>query len=51
MQMPLPGDKGAAYTGFVIAVVSLLIILGTMVVLTNRKFEGHTAGASQQQHP
>jgi hypothetical protein len=50
MQMPMPGDKSAAFTGFAIAVVSLVLILGAMVMLTNRKFEGH-APAATQQHP
>jgi hypothetical protein len=47
--MPLVGDKGAAFTGFAVAVVALLLILGTMVFLTNKKFEGHAPAAAQQQ--
>ena len=39
MAAPLDGDKKAGYTGLVVGVVALLLILGTIVVLTNAKYD------------
>jgi hypothetical protein len=40
---PHPGDKGAAFKGLIIGVISLMAILYTVVYFTNKKFEGHEA--------
>jgi hypothetical protein len=42
-------DMGAAFAGLVIGVVALLLILGTIVVLTNRQYaaEKPAAGAER----
>ena len=44
-----PSDMGAAFAGLLIGLVSLLIILGSIVMLTNRHYAGEkaTAGAER----
>ena len=39
MHPPLPGDKAAGFTGLVVGVLSIFIIVFTIVELTNKKFE------------
>ena len=49
MHPPLPGDKAAGFTGLVVGVVAIFIILFTIVELTNKKFErreGHRPAAA-----
>ena len=44
-------DKGAAFTGLVLAVIAIAAIVYGIVQLTNRAFAGHQpAAATQQQH-
>ena len=42
---PHHDDKGAAFTGLVAGLVFVAVICVSVVLLTNRKFEGHEAGA------
>jgi len=39
MAPPMEGDKKAAYTGLAVGALALLLILGTIVMLTNAKYE------------
>ena len=39
MAAPLDGDKKAGFTGLVVGIVALVLILGTIVMLTNAKYE------------
>jgi len=50
MHPPLPGDKSAGFIGLVAGSISILIIVYIVVLLTNRKFEGHAAGPAAGQH-
>ena len=34
-------DMGAAYMGLIVGTIALLAVVITIVMLTNRKFEGH----------
>jgi hypothetical protein len=43
MHPPLPGDKSAAFIGLVAGAVSILVVVYAIVLLTNRKFEAHSA--------
>lgn len=43
MAHPLPEDKKAGYIGLIAGLVSIIIIVVTIVELTNRKFESHAA--------
>lgn len=38
MAAPMDGDKRAGYTGLLVGVLSLILILGTIVVLVNQKY-------------
>ena len=39
-------DAKAAFMGLIIGAIALLAIMYTIVQLTNKKFEGHSAAAS-----
>ena len=41
-------DMGAAFAGLVIGVVALLLILGTIVVLTNRHYAAEKPAAAAE---
>jgi hypothetical protein len=41
-------DMGAAFAGLVIGVVALLLILGTIVKLTNRHYESEKPAAAER---
>jgi hypothetical protein len=43
MHPPLPGDKSAAFIGLVAGAVSIFVVVYAIVLLTNRKFEAHSA--------
>ncbi|MEX2178996.1 MAG: hypothetical protein WD801_09820 [Gemmatimonadaceae bacterium] len=43
-------DARAAFMGLIFGAVFLLVVCYTIVLLTNRKFEGHAAAASAAQH-
>jgi hypothetical protein len=42
-----PEDRNAAFTGLIIGVVALLILVVSIVKLTNIKFAGHEKPAAQ----
>jgi hypothetical protein len=46
----LPEDKRAAFMGLVIGAITLLVILSTMVFLTNRKYASEQPAAAQSAH-
>ena len=46
MAAPLEGDKKAGYTGLVVGALALLLILGTIVILTNGSYEKKEAAAA-----
>jgi hypothetical protein len=50
MHPPLPGDKAAGFIGLVAGAVSILIVVYAIVLLTNKKFEGHGAAPAAGQH-
>jgi hypothetical protein len=50
MHPPLPGDKSAGFIGLVAGSISILIVVYAIVLLTNRKFEGHAAAPASGQH-
>ena len=39
------GDAKAAFTGLIVGAIVLLAIMFTIVQLTNKKFEGHSAAS------
>ncbi len=39
-------DKAAAFRGLIITAILLFVVAYTVVLLTNRKFAGHEAGAA-----
>ena len=43
-------DMRAAYLGLVAGAIAVLIIVGTIVTLTNRHFAGERPAAAGQQH-
>lgn len=45
MAAPLPEDKKAGFTGLVVGALALLLVLGTIVVLTNAKYASKEASA------
>lgn len=44
-------DAKAAFTGLIVGAIALLAIMYTIVQLTNKKFEGHSAAASAPAAP
>ena len=42
-----PEDRKAAYTGLIVALVALVVILFTIVKLTNLKFGAHSKPAAE----
>ena len=48
MAAPMEGDKKAGYTGLVVGALALVLILGTIVMLTNAKYAKEPAGTVQQ---
>ena len=44
-------DARAAFTGLLVGAIVLFAILFTIVELTNKKFEGHRAGAEASATP
>ena len=48
MAAPMEGDKKAGYTGLVVGVLALVLILGTIVMLTNAKYAKEEPPAAQQ---
>lgn len=38
MAAPLPQDERAGYTGLIVAIIFLLVVLGGIVELTNRHY-------------
>ena len=47
MHPPLPGDKPAGFIGLAAGAVSIFVIVYAIVLLTNKKFEGHRAAGAQ----
>ena len=35
-------DKAPAYTGLIVSVIAILAVVVSIVILTNRSFEGHS---------
>ena len=40
-------DKAAGLTGLIVGAIAIFAILITVIELTNKKFEGHTATAAE----
>ncbi len=51
MHPPLPGDKPAGFIGLVAGALSIFVVIYTIVLLTNKKFEGHRAAGAQHSPP
>ncbi|MGH7647653.1 MAG: hypothetical protein ACREND_06015 [Gemmatimonadaceae bacterium] len=43
MAAPLPGDKKAGFTGLVVGAIVLLCVIYSIIMLTNRHYEGKAA--------
>lgn len=43
-------DMRAAFTGLIVGTFALLAVVITIVMLTNKKFEGHEGGAPAGSH-
>ena len=50
MAAPLDGDKKAGYTGLVVGALALLLILGTIVMLTNQSYAKKEAAEAAATH-
>lgn len=50
MAPPLPGDKKAGFTGLIVGVIVLFVIMFTIVQLTNRHYAGRTEAAATTTH-
>lgn len=46
MAPPLPGDKKAGFTGLIVGVIVLFVIMFTIVQLTTRHYAGRTEAAA-----
>jgi hypothetical protein len=38
-----PSDRGAAFTGLIVGVIALIVVVVVISKLTSKKFEGHEA--------
>jgi hypothetical protein len=43
---PQPGDKSAAFTGFILGAIAIFVIVFAIVRMTNAKYAGHGEGAA-----
>ncbi len=41
-----PSDRKAAFLGMILTIVAIFAVVFTIVQLTNKKYEGHTAEAA-----
>jgi len=48
MAAPMEGDKGAGFTGLVVGALVMLLLLGAIVMLVNKKYAGEAAPTTQQ---
>jgi hypothetical protein len=46
MAAPIPGDKGAGFTGLVVGALVLLLLLGAIVLMVNKKYAGEGTPAA-----
>ncbi len=43
-------DTGAAFKGLILGAILVAVVVVTISMLTNRKFEGHEAAAAAESH-
>jgi hypothetical protein len=46
MAAPMEGDKGAGFTGLIVGALVLLLALGAIVLMVNKKYEGEAPPAA-----